>query len=79
LAKDCYTIKLDLLTKVTVIDDAIRFVTENQQQAVVKSKANDVVIEDGRKESEENFDIQRSKEENKHQQPAGDSTTNQTF
>ena len=29
LAKECYTMKLDLLTNATVVDDAIRFVTSN--------------------------------------------------
>jgi hypothetical protein len=28
LAKDCYSMKLDLLTNATVVDDAIRFVAE---------------------------------------------------
>ena len=28
LAKDCYSMKLDLLTNATVVDDAIRFVTQ---------------------------------------------------
>jgi hypothetical protein len=28
LAKECYSMKLDLLTNATVVDDAIRFVTE---------------------------------------------------
>jgi hypothetical protein len=28
LAKECYSMKLDLLTNVTVVDDAIRFVSE---------------------------------------------------
>jgi hypothetical protein len=28
LAKECYSMKLDLLTNTTVVDDAIRFVTE---------------------------------------------------
>ena len=41
LARDCYTLKLDLLTNATVVDDAIRFVSgyekehdnnDNQQQ-----------------------------------------------
>src|SRR6266513_360409 len=30
LAKECYSMKLDLLTNATVIDDAIRFVSSNQ-------------------------------------------------
>jgi hypothetical protein len=29
LAKECYSMKLDLLTNATVVDDAIRFVSEN--------------------------------------------------
>jgi hypothetical protein len=28
LAKECYSMKLDLLTNTTAVDDAIRFVTE---------------------------------------------------
>jgi hypothetical protein len=28
LTKECYSMKLDLLTNATVVDDAIRFVTE---------------------------------------------------
>jgi hypothetical protein len=86
LAKDCYTIKLDLLTNVTVIDAAIRFISssksksreeELQQAAAVKSKANDVVVKDESKE--EDFDIQRSEEENKQQQSENFTTTNKTF
>jgi hypothetical protein len=32
LAKDCYEKKLDLLTNATVIDDAIRFITERSKE-----------------------------------------------
>jgi hypothetical protein len=31
LAKECYSMKLDLLTNATVIEEAIRFVAEEQQ------------------------------------------------
>ena len=37
LAKECYSMKLDLLTNATVIDDAIRFVSSNKSN---KSKDN---------------------------------------
>jgi hypothetical protein len=30
LAKDCYSMKLDLLTNATVVDDAIRFVSSSE-------------------------------------------------
>jgi hypothetical protein len=36
LAKECYSMKLDLLTNATVVDDAIRFVSESE-----KSKGKD--------------------------------------
>src|ERR671932_1852926 len=32
LAKECYSMKLDLLTNATVIDDAIRFVSEKAKE-----------------------------------------------
>jgi hypothetical protein len=32
LAKECYSMKLDLLTNATVVDDAIRFVSSNQSK-----------------------------------------------
>jgi hypothetical protein len=32
LAKECYSMKLDLLTNVTVVDDAIRFVSQKSKE-----------------------------------------------
>ena len=32
LAKECYSMKLDLLTNATVVDDAIRFVSERSKE-----------------------------------------------
>jgi predicted transcriptional regulator len=32
LAKECYSMKLDLLTNATVVDDVIRFVTDNSKK-----------------------------------------------
>jgi hypothetical protein len=40
LAKDCYSMKLDLLTNASVVDDAIRFVSERQQE-LLESKQKD--------------------------------------
>jgi hypothetical protein len=40
LAKDCYSMKLDLLTNATVVDDAIRFVSQKSQEKL-KLSAND--------------------------------------
>ena len=33
LAKECYSMKMDLLTNATVVDDAIRFVTDKDKAA----------------------------------------------
>jgi predicted transcriptional regulator len=46
LAKECYSMKLDLLTNATVVDDAIRFVSSN------KSKDDKTVQDNGRQEEE---------------------------
>ena len=48
LAKDCYAMKLDLLTNATVVDDAIRFVTTNTNNKDIgedKPKVDAYVIE----------------------------------
>ena len=37
LAKECYSMKLDLLTNATVVDDAIRFVSSNKFKDKTKS------------------------------------------
>src|SRR5919198_841085 len=46
LAKECYSMKLDLLTNATVVDDAIRFVSSNKS----KEKGS---IQDNEKQEEE--------------------------
>jgi len=42
LAKECYSMKLELLTNATVVDDAIRFVAEKESGG--KSKTDPYVI-----------------------------------
>ena len=79
LAKECYGMKLDLLTNATVVDDAIRFVASSKQKEKQQEKAkpNDLVIEH---EDNSSNDIQGSEEENQRQQYAGPATTtDQTF
>jgi hypothetical protein len=38
LAKDCYSMKLDLLTNATVVDDAIRFVSKTNEKLKLSSE-----------------------------------------
>jgi hypothetical protein len=40
LAKECYSMKLDLLTNATVVDDAIRFVSSNKSEERQKLSEN---------------------------------------
>jgi hypothetical protein len=49
LAKECYSMKLELLTNVTVVDDAIRFVSQ-------KSKAKLKCDEEHKEPNEPDYD-----------------------
>src|ERR671933_377990 len=40
LAKECYSMKLDLLTNATVVDDAIRFVSQESKDSLGSSDNN---------------------------------------
>src|ERR671931_1045294 len=51
LAKECYSMKLDLLTNATVVDDAIRFASSNKAKEKLKSFSNNSNEDD--KESRE--------------------------
>jgi hypothetical protein len=43
LAKDCYSMKLDLLTNATVVDDAIRFVSDKSKEKVKSATEDDEI------------------------------------
>jgi predicted transcriptional regulator len=84
LAKDCYSMKLDLLTNATVVDDAIRFVSEKSKDKVKSSSSTlDSSGNEDDKESKEpdyNEDEKSDKEdEEKQEQETGEITTNQVF
>ena len=92
LAKECYSMKLDLLTNATVVDDAIRFVSEKSKDKVkgqVKSSSSSSTLdsisnEDNKKESKEPdyHDDEKSDKvwEEKQEHDAGEITTvNQVF
>jgi hypothetical protein len=92
LAKDCYSMKLDLLTNATVVDDAIRFVSEKskdkdrEEQAKSSSSSSDSSgYEDENKESKEpDYDEDDEKsdkigEEKQEQETEQITTVNQVF
>ena len=45
LAKDCYSMKLDLLTNATVVDDAIKFVVGHSQKKQHKDNNHKLIKE----------------------------------
>src|SRR5918912_1220939 len=53
LAKECYSMKLDLLTNATVVDDAIRFVSSKTKENLKSSTAGNNNSEHNKEESNE--------------------------
>ena len=51
LAKDCHSMKLDLLTNATVVDDAIRFVSQQSKERIKSS-----ISEDDKEPKEPDYD-----------------------
>jgi hypothetical protein len=76
LAKECYSMKLDLLTNATVVEDAIRLVSEKSsiEPVLEKYKIDDSVTIDKNR----THDIQRSEEED-NKQLQQTATTNTVF
>ena len=72
LAKECYSMKLDLLTNATVVDDAIRFVSSKTKENLKSSDEDD-------KESNKS-DYEEDKDQlEEEQEKSKDITTNQIF
>jgi predicted transcriptional regulator len=83
LAKECYSMKLDLLTNATVVDDAIRFVSQKGQvEANTEPKANNnsplIDIEE-RKHHDDDHHQNHEQELDDHDDSITSVTTNQIF
>ncbi len=68
LAKDCYSMKLDLLTNATVVDDAIRFVTEKSECKEQVKNSSDSSSEDDKESKEPDYDDEESDKEGEEKQ-----------
>jgi hypothetical protein len=64
LAKECYSMKLELLTNATVVDDAIRFVS---QQSKDKEKIKSPIEPDEEESKETDYDEDKDQLEQKHE------------
>jgi hypothetical protein len=83
LAKECYSMKLDLLTNATVINDAIRFVSQKStyKEKLRLSTNSDV---DEKESKEPDYDEDEDKLEGEQEEETGEivsttATTNQVF
>src|SRR5919206_3791214 len=76
LAKECYSMKLELLTNATVVDDAIRFVSQKSEdkEGIKSSPSN----EDDKEESNEpDYDEDKDQLEEEREEETGELTINQ--
>ena len=82
LAKECYSMKLDLLTNATVVDDAIRFVSDrSKDKENLKSSAaiyNDSEHDKEESDEPDHYENGDQLEENQKEE-ADETTTNQVF
>jgi hypothetical protein len=72
LAKECYSMKLDLLTNATVVDDAIRFVS-------LKSKENEEPLNSGDEDDKESREPDYNEDKDQLEEETGELTRNQVF
>ncbi|MFL6470788.1 MAG: hypothetical protein ACJ71H_08050 [Nitrososphaeraceae archaeon] len=81
LAKECYSMKLDLLTNATVVDDVIMFVSSNKPKYKLKSSSEN--SDQNNEESKEpDYDEDEDQPEEEQEQETGETTfatTNQIF
>ncbi len=77
LAKECYSMKLDLLTNATVVDDAIRLVSQKSQD---KEKIKSAISESDKEESNgsDNDEDQEQLDEEQEEETR-ELTANQVF
>jgi hypothetical protein len=78
IAKECYSIVLDLLTNATVVDDAIRFVSCDRSKDKEKLKSSSKSNEEEKESKEPDYDEDEDRLEEK-QEETGEITINQVF
>ena len=78
LAKECYSMKLELLTNATVVDDAIRFVSQKSKDKIKSSSSNG--NKDEKEESNEpDYDEDKDQLEEEQEEETDEMTSNQVF
>ena len=78
LAKECYSMKLDLLTNATVVDGVIRFVSSNKSEE--RQKLSENSNEDNKESREPDYDEDEDQlEEEQEEKETGEITTATTI
>src|SRR5919108_245809 len=76
----CYSMKMDLLTNATVVDDAIRFVSHQSKEKPKSSSSSS--NQDEKESSEPDYDDDKDQLEEEQEEEAGEvtlTTTNEVF
>ena len=80
LAKECYSMKLDLLTNATVVDDAIRFVSDRTKEKLTSSSSDEDDKEESNEPDYDEDEDQLGEEQDKETKiTTATITTNQVF
>jgi hypothetical protein len=79
LAKECYSMKLELLTNATVVDDAIRFVSKKSDEKIKMSSSNEDEKQESKEPSYNEDEDQLEEEQEKEAGETASATTNQVF
>ena len=80
LAKECYSMKIDLLTNATVVDDAIRFVSSRSKENLKSSTNNENEKEESNKpDYNEDKDQLEEEQEEETGEITSATTRNQVF
>jgi predicted transcriptional regulator len=74
LAKECYSMKLDLLTNATVVDDAIRFVSNTSKEKIKPSDSSN-----DKESNKPEYDKDKDQLEEKQKEQSGEITINLVF
>jgi hypothetical protein len=79
LAKECYSMKLDLLTNATVVEDAIRFVSQKSKSKEELSSLSSDSEYYKEESNEPDYDEDKDQLEEEQEEETGKTTTNQIF
>jgi hypothetical protein len=71
LAKECYSMKMDLLTNATVVDDAIRFVSSNKFKDSLKPSGDSNEV-DKAKSNEPDYNEDKDQLEEEQEEETGE-------